>query len=433
MNDGLYNCVGVGVGPSNLSLASLLDGHEKTCAIFFEKKPSFGWHEGMLLRGLHLQVSLFKDLVTLSDPKNKFSFLSYLHDQGKIYHYLNARFDAVPLQEFANYLNWASENNDAIHFGEEVVRVDFDDDFQVETTKRRVTAHNLSIGVGTEPSIPEFARGQLGDTNFHVAELWYHANVQVGRHVTVVGGGQAGAEAVLNLLSHEPTSQPAGVTWLSRRENFLPLDDSPFTNEYYMPSHSDYFFAQSPAVRRDFVERNVLASDGISERTLRDIYQAIYRLRFIDRQTPVISLRPSRTVTAVARENGGWTLDSTHHDAGTRETVKTDVVIWATGFRPSRTDFLAPIAGRLKREGEEFRIDDGFAVRWDGPPDRRIFMLNGARRQRGLADPNLSLLAWRSQRVIDRMNGNGHSTNQLPSFVSWAPVDSLAPVERASE
>jgi len=55
----------------------------------------------------------------------------------------------------------------------------------------------------------------------------------------------------------------------------------------------------------------------------------------------------------------------------------------------------------------------------------------------GLADPNLSLLAWRGQRVIDRLDGmgggRGRSTNQLPSFVSWAPVGGLTPAERASE
>jgi lysine N6-hydroxylase len=417
-----YHCVGVGVGPSNLSLASLADGRPELRTIFFEKKPSFGWHDGMLLRDLHLQVSLFKDLVTLADPKNRFSFLSYLHSQGKIYHYINAHFDSVPLQEYANYLNWASANNANVHFGEEVVKVDFDGAFQVETTKRRLVAHNISIGVGTEPFVPEFARGHLGDTNFHTTDLGYHTNCYAGKRVTVVGGGQAGGEAVLHLLGQVPANRPAAVTWISRRANYAPLDDSPFTNDFFMPSYSDYFAAQRSEVRHDFVREHVLASDGVSEHTLRDIYQAIYRLKFVDGPKQEISLRPGRTVTALAKGPGGWTLTSTHHDSGARERLDTDIVVWATGLRPGRTDFLQPIRHLIDREGDEFRIDDDFAVQWDGPSDRRLFVLNGARHQRGLADPNLSLLAWRSQRVIDRISGGRGSGAQEPSFVSWASV-----------
>lgn len=416
-------CLGIGVGPSNLSLASLLDGHDDIRAVFVERKPSFGWHDGMLLRGLHLQVSLFKDLVTLADPRNRFSFLSYLHSEGKMYHYINAQFDAVPLPEFANYLNWASRNNKSITFGEEVLGVEFDgENFQVTTSHRRMVAENLSIGVGTRPHVPEIASEHLGDTNFHVSDSAYHPGFQAGKRVTVVGGGQSGAEAVLHLLTRPATEAPVAVTWISRRSNFLPMDDSPFTNDQFTPSYSDHFFRLRHEVRHDIVDRNVLTSDGISDRTLRDIYQAVYRNRFIDRPTPVVSLRPGRTVTGFGREADGWTLTGVHHDSGTHEVHGCDVVVWATGLRPGPTDFLAPIEHRIEHEGDELRIDEGFAVVWDGPPDRRIFRLNGARRQRGLADPNLSLLAWRSQCVIDRIRGVCRTDTLEPSFVSWAPV-----------
>jgi lysine N6-hydroxylase len=427
-----YHCVGIGVGPANLSLASLLCEHPYLKAAFFEKRPSFRWHDGLLVDGANLQVSLFKDLVTLADPRNKFSFISYLHSQGKLYHFLNARFDDVPRREFANYMEWASANNEAIHFGEEAVSVDFVHElFAVETTKRRVTAHNLSIGVGTEPFIPEFARGHLGETQFHVADLVHRLGASHGKRVAIVGGGQSGAEAALLFLSRGADCRPLEVSWISKRENFYPLDDSPFTNDYFMPSHSDYFFWQDREYRRDFVQRNVLASDGISERTLRNIYQRIYSLQFIEDALPVVSLMPGRTVISVSGGPGAWTLVTTHHDSGAREVVRADIVIWATGIRPAPRDFLAPIAGRMEREGDEFRIDDEFAVKWDGPADRKIFILNAARNQRGLADPNLSLMAWRSQRIIDRMAGvRGHALQQHPSFVSWAQAGSLASTER---
>ena len=39
-------------------------------------------------------------------------------------------------------------------------------------------------------------------------------------------------------------SERAVVTavWVTRRSNFLPLDESPFTNELFVPAYSDFFF-----------------------------------------------------------------------------------------------------------------------------------------------------------------------------------------------
>jgi lysine N6-hydroxylase len=425
-----YNCVGVGVGPSNLSLASLLDSYRGLRPIFFEKKPTFGWHEGMMVDGATLQVSLFKDLVTLADPTNRFSFLAYLHAEGKIYQFLNAQFDEIPRREYGNYLKWASARNDAISFNEEVASITFDGTFTVETSKRRVMAENICVGVGTEAFVPDFAVSHLDETQFHVSNFLHRIGNIRNKRVAVVGGGQSGAEAVLSLLNTGRGDEPAEVIWISRRDNFLPIDDSPFTNDFFMPCHSDYFFAADSGYRSRFIQRNVLASDGISERTLRDIYQRLYSLRFVDPGLPAVTLVPCRTVSGISREAGAWALAALHDGHSARETVRADIVVWATGFRPSRTDFLNPIAGRMEREEGEFRLDDDFAVKWDGPKDRSVFMFNAARRQRGLADPNLSLIAWRSERVIDRIRGvASRARRQHPSFVSWGPLGILAQTE----
>lgn len=416
-----YHCAGIGVGPSNLSLASLLHSHQEIKGIFFDRKREFSWHEGLQLPGSDLQVSHLKDLVTLSDPRNFFSFISYLYENGKIYQFLNARFESVPRKEFENYMKWASRLNKFLNFGEEVVSIDFDDLFVVRTSTRTIRAENLSVGVGIEPRVPDFAAPHLGGTQFHACEFTRKAGILARKRVVVVGGGQSGAEVFLNLITREGDRAPHHVTWISRRENFLPMDDSPFTNEYFMPCHSDHFFAQDRDYRDSFVKRNILASDGISERTLRQIYQRIYTLRLIDNRFPSIALAPDRTVRRVARDGARWTLVTERHASGIREVVDADVVVWATGFQTARMDFLAPLAHRFEREGDEIRIDADFAAVWDGPPGRRVFLLNAARGQRGLSDPNLSLMAWRSQRVIDRIRGKRDAGDrQLPAFVSWS-------------
>jgi lysine N6-hydroxylase len=416
-----YRCVGIGVGPANLSLASLLYSHRDVSNLFIERTESFGWHDGQQIHGASLQVSPLKDLVTLADPTNVFSFLSYLHAQGRIYHFINAQFDAVPRQEFRNYLEWASSKNENIVFGEEALSVDFDGAFVIRTNRRTLTADNVSIGVGTRPWVPTHAQSRLGETQFHVSEFVARARQLGGKRVAVVGGGQSGAEAFLDLISRPAAELPRRVSWISRRGNYFPIDDSPFTNDYYMPSYSEHFAALGPEVRERRNVRNILTSDGISEATLREIYQRLYTHRFISGAEDLVELYPNREVTQVTDGGGGaWDVALAGGDQpGTNGHVGVDAIVWATGFRPARMDFLAPIAERLEREGEEYRVDEDFAVRWDGPPDRRIFVLNAARQQRGLADMNLSLIAWRSQRIVDRLRGV-RSREQLPSFITWS-------------
>jgi lysine N6-hydroxylase len=415
-----YRCVGIGVGPANLSLASLLHGHPEITNIFLDRKERFGWHDGQQIPGTTIQVSMLKDLVSLAEPTNAYSFLSYLSEHGRIYHFLNAQFEAVPREEFRNYMEWACGKNENITFGHEVISVDYTDKFRIETSSRTITADNLAIGVGVSPSVPGPARAHLGDRHFHVSDFMTKSGGLGGLRVGVVGGGQSGAEAFLELISRSGDDLPRRVVWISRRPNYLPLDDSPFTNDYYTPSYSDYFASLDATSRHALNARHILTSDGISESTLRLIYQRIYTRRFIDGFADLVALYPNRTVIDVTgAPAGAWNLALAHNEhEPLRESIELDVVIWATGYRPAPLEFLQPIESRLERDGDEYKIDDSFAVQWDGPTEHNIFLQNAARGQRGLADLNLSLNAWRSQRILDRIRGV-RTDQQLESFIEW--------------
>ncbi len=415
-----YRCVGIGVGPANLSLASLMHGHPEITNLFLDKKEAFGWHDGQQIPGATIQVSMLKDLVSLSQPTNAYSFLAYLCEQGRVYHFLNAQFDAVPREEFRNYMQWACGKNENIAFGHEVRAVTYDDVFHIRTDSMTVTADNISVGVGVQPVVPPPARDHLGDRQFHISEFMSKATNLAGLRVGVIGGGQSGAEGFGDLIARSGPDLPRRVVWISRRPNFLPLDDSPFTNDYYSPSYSDYFASLDSATRHALNARHVLTSDGISEATLRQIYQRIYTRRFIDGYADLVALYPNRTVIDVTTAPAGaWNLKLAHneHDI-VSENVELDVIIWATGYRPAHPAFLEPLESRLERDNGEYRIDDSFAITWDGPTDNNIFLQNAARGQRGLADPNLSLNAWRSQRILDRIRGV-RTEHQLESFIEW--------------
>jgi lysine N6-hydroxylase len=421
-----YFCIGIGVGPANLSLASLMHGRPEMPSLFVDKKDTFSWHDGQQISGTSLQVSMIKDLVSLADPTSPFTFLAYLHAMGRIYHFLNARFDAVSRREFRDYMSWAASNNPNVSFGEEVHSVEFDGEFRVETSRRTVTAQNVSIGVGTNPWLPAMA-GPVTERSFHVSDYLVKAGDVAGLRVAVIGGGQSGAEAFLDLMSRPPGEMPRRISWISQRPSYSPLDDSPFTNEYYSPDFSDYFSGLPATLRHEFNARNLLTSDGVTESTLREIYQKIYVHRFLEEATDLVTLFPNREVTEVRGDDAcGYQVTICHNDhPRVVEQLELDVIVWATGFRSARMDFLAPIVGRMAHEDGELKIDSHYAACWDGPPQNHIFIQNAARRQRGLADPNLSLLAWRSQRILDRLAGTD-TRPQLPSFVEWTSKPSVS-------
>jgi lysine N6-hydroxylase len=417
--------VGIGAGPANLSLAALLHGDAEQPNLFLDRKPRFTWHDDQMITGATLQVSIFKDLVSLSDPTNRFSFLSYLHEHGRMYHFLNAQFTEVPRREFRNYLAWAAETNENVVFSESVERIEFDGGvFRVTTDRRQVTADNVAVGVGTVPWVPEFAVPHLDKGHFHVSQYLSRARELAGKRVAVVGGGQSGAEAFLDLISRPESERPAVVSWVSRRRNYFPIDDSTFTNDFYMPEYSDYFYRLSESKRAELNSAHLLSSDGISESTLRAIYQELYRLQFIERDEHRFGLLPNRTMVAADRtSNGTFEVTLRHNDeSGQSQCLQVDAVVWATGFRPAPKTFLEPLMGRIETENGDVRVDEDFAVSWDGPPDRNIFMQNAVRGQRGLPDVNLSLNAWRAQRIANVLRGSS-APELAMSFIDWSAKD----------
>ncbi|WP_258196206.1 lysine N(6)-hydroxylase/L-ornithine N(5)-oxygenase family protein [Paraburkholderia sp. GV072] len=94
--------VGIGIGPANLSLAALLRPHQEIKAQFFDKRSEFQWHSGLMLPQAALQVPYLKDLVSLVDPTNELSFLSFLVKHKRLLCFINANFTQVAAQHTAD-------------------------------------------------------------------------------------------------------------------------------------------------------------------------------------------------------------------------------------------------------------------------------------------------------------------------------------------
>lgn len=413
---------GIGIGPFNLSVAALLDTVPDIRARFFDGKPGFSWHPGMQLPGSRLQTSCLKDLVTGVDPCNPHSFLNYLVQKGRFYRFLSAELPAISRAEYADYLHWVASRLGSLCFDSQIDSVEFRGDrFRLQPAGggQPVYSRNLCIGTGIRPHIPPACRELNDQRCFHSINIMQRNPELAGKHVTVVGGGQSGAEIVLALMDGL-WGQPASITWISRRPNFEPLDETPFTNQYFTPGYVQRFRELGERQRRDVVRYQKLASDGISPDTLNTLYQRLYEypLTHPDREPP--QLLPGRSLYAVS--NGSSLGLLTRNQLDERfEQWQTDRLILCTGFEHHLPECLQPVAHRLNLDtegrpqpGEHFELD------WNGPRDRRIYAVNLGRHSHGIAESQLSLMCWRSAMIVNHLTGEPHyPTGEQNTPVRW--------------
>jgi lysine N6-hydroxylase len=400
-----YDAIGVGIGPFNLSAAALAAPVPGLKTLFIERSKQFAWHPGLLISGSTIQTSHLKDLVTLADPTSRYSFLSYLHAMKRMYRFITADFDTVERAEFNDYFQWVADQLPNTQFGYTVESIKFDGSSFIINDDPRYTSRALILATGLTPDYPECAAPLLGASVFHSHTL-LQQNIQwTGKRVAVVGGGQSAAEVFNYLLSNE-AEMPGELYWISSRTNFLPLDDSPFTNELFTPGYSSYFF-ELPVDKRLFtLSGQKLASDGISMNLLREIYRKLYKLEFIRKTRPSIALRPDTKLIGMKRDAGdALELELELTLTGDRCAVTADVVVLCTGYRYRVPAFLSRLEPQIQYKQTGYHYHDDFSIAWDGHPRNKIYVQNAAINARGIADPNLSLMAWRSANIINDLAG----------------------------
>ncbi|MET0389815.1 MAG: SidA/IucD/PvdA family monooxygenase [Polyangiales bacterium] len=436
MTSSIFDVVGVGVGPTNLSLAALLARAPELSARFYEQKPQFSWHPGMMLANTRMQTSFLKDLVTPVDPTSPYSFLAYLVAKGRFYRFLNADFARVRRIEFVDYMRWASEQLDSLSFGRSVESVRFDGQSFALTMRdgEEARAKNLVLGIGLHSHVPSWAEPHLGARVVH-SEDFMAGKVQLeGRRVAVVGGGQSGAEIFLDIMQGA-NGRPSEVSWISRRPNLEPLDETPFTNEYFTPDYVRSFHRLSPQNRSHLVHSQKLAGDGVSPETLRDLSQLLYEYDFLHPCPWSYRVLTHRDVRALKRASGVFQLHMRNGFQQTDEVLAVDTIVLATGYRYRLPAFLGSLASRIEHDADGCpKLQEDYSVRWDGPSQRRIYMQNAGRNSHGIADPQLSLAAWRASVIANSLAGRElYATTPHPPPVRWANTGLPSPVRHPFE
>src|SRR6266568_7367855 len=103
----------IGAGPSNLGLAVGVEGLAPDLArssLIIERSPAVEWQPGLLLPEAKSQVSFLKDLVTLRNPRSRFTFLNHLRATGRLDDFINMSSLTPYRLEISAYLDWVARS-----------------------------------------------------------------------------------------------------------------------------------------------------------------------------------------------------------------------------------------------------------------------------------------------------------------------------------
>ncbi|WP_407508967.1 SidA/IucD/PvdA family monooxygenase, partial [Elizabethkingia anophelis] len=105
----IYDIIGIGIGPFNLSMACLANPVKDLNTLFFDRSDRFDWHPGMMMQDTTLQIPFMADLVTMADPTSEFTFLNYIKEKGRIYSFYIRENFYLLRNEYNQYCQWAIE------------------------------------------------------------------------------------------------------------------------------------------------------------------------------------------------------------------------------------------------------------------------------------------------------------------------------------
>lgn len=424
--DAPRDLVGIGIGPFNLSLAALAQPLTALDAVFYEQRPAFDWHPGLLLDGATVQVPFLADLVTLADPASDWTFLNYLKARERLFPFYFAERFHIQRAEYDAYCRWVAESLPGLHFRHQVDAVRFNperDVFEVDFTQLdsdgeaealgRTYTKNIVLGIGTEPYVPEPLKPLVeapGVPVIHAADYLDHRpSLLAADHVTVVGSGQSGAEVFLDLLRSRPAGRE-NLHWLGRTEAFAPMEYSKLGLEHFTPDYTRYFHALSESVRDRLGTTQWQLHRGIDADTIAAIHDELYR-RTLHGGWPDAVLTPGvrvRTAGRIATTKVELHLE--HIQQNTRSRLTTDAVVLATGYRERPLGrILAGLDPYLRRDSRERpRVDEQFRLVLDPSvtgADCHVYVQNAERHTHGVGAPDLGLAAWRSATILNTVTG----------------------------
>ncbi|MFG2043636.1 SidA/IucD/PvdA family monooxygenase [Dactylosporangium sp. NPDC048998] len=400
----------VGAGPANLALSVALEEIAPGLAresLVIERDQEVSWQPGMLLPEALSQVSFLKDLVTLRNPRSRFSFLNYLHAVGRLAQFVNMG-SFVPYRiELAGYLKWTADALSLVEVqhGRECVEVrpilegstlaGWATELADGDT---INSRYLVIGGGRDKRVPEQLRGIAPSRVIHSTEyLRRIAGLPKDRayRVVVVGAGQSAAELFSAVQSDLPESRP---TLLTRSIGLNMYESSKFTNELYYGSFVDEFFEAGPEARRRILaQMHHTNYAGLAPGTMDTLYRQFYLDRLTGRNR--LKMITMHDITAAREQGEEIVLELTDWRTGAVQEITTDLVLLGTGFAPEMPALVRRLAGSLGLT--DIAVTRDYRLIVNRPSAAACYLQGVNEATHGIADSLLSILANRANDIVD--------------------------------
>ncbi|MGD7009330.1 lysine N(6)-hydroxylase/L-ornithine N(5)-oxygenase family protein [Metabacillus sp. 84] len=405
-----YDVIGIGLGPSNLGLAALLDENTDIDALFFEEKETFSWHPGLLLEETTLQVPFMADLVTMANPKSEYTFLNYLKMTGKLYLFFSYNEFTIPRLEYNDYLSWVASQLGNTQFSSKVVNVELDEEGYIVTVydskmkiEKQYYSHHVVLGTGQKPNIPVTINDEWQNRVFPALGYSFKRGELLNLdHITVVGSGQSAAEIFLDLLNHQP-NHAYTIEWLTRSPALRELETTKFRLEMFTPSYVKYFEELPLEKRKQGLSYFYQLRNGINPKTLDDIYRKLYH-RSLSSSDSQANIRLHTELTSIEE---GFNLNVKHLEEEKNFSIQTDAVVLATGVKPYIPEwFHNNFAHLIEWDNEEhFKVENNYSLSFKEHTPYRFFALTDLDQSHGTASTNLKLSVYRNQLIINTLVG----------------------------
>ena len=417
-NQSLLDYIGVGFGPSNLALA--IAAKELAPALkglFFETKPSFQWHPGMMLDGVRMQISYLKDLATLRNPTSPFSFLQYLKVKGRLERFVNLC-DFFPTRmEYQDYMAWAADAfRHQVHYGAVVRKITpvFNESkscilafcVQVKHTSSGPTTYftkNLIYAPGGHPNaLDEQVSPSPAIMHAHNFALLFPERFPDRlRNYTfaVVGDGQSAAEIVKYLRDSYPNSRTYLVI---SGYGLRPADSTPFVNEVFSAREVDWFYGLKKEPRARIISQLRNTNYGVVDD---DLIASLYRSLYQDEVAGTQRLSVLRFSRLISAAQNGAAVEVVTEDLCTdgRTNLSCDALILATGYvrrlDPMIFEDLLPFLSR--NENGNIIVSRRYRAQTSVVASGGLYLQGLNESSHGIGDTLLSLLPFRSQEILD--------------------------------
>ena len=171
----------IGAGPANLALAVAIEESGSTelarNSLILEQYEDVKWQRNLLLPWARSQVSYVKDLVTLRNPRSRFSFLNFMHERGELDEFVNFGTFYPFRWQVSAYQQWVADSLEQVRVrynarAERALPIHAEDGSVVGWTVSlsdgdTVLCRDLVVGGGRDPHVPKVFTGLHGERVVH--------------------------------------------------------------------------------------------------------------------------------------------------------------------------------------------------------------------------------------------------------------------------